>query len=313
MHLESILLRLITAFLAGYAVHFLGAEGLGVMGAKTLLLFVVLFLICFKRLLLHLGSKKTKIHRFPRIHRFLVFFLFYFCIFFYAGLLRLVLINEIETFFGITAVFSSFICHFSSSSDSANANEPSWELPLPELESESSSVSLHTFRNVLAVEQEQGIYARIQILENGGYYNLPPQTRPGEYLEMVRNNFDQAISVNHLRSALDMEYWELQILEKKALVQERLFSLMIAENNLSRILELSPHSNIRKEAYDFLEMEVAPLNDLSNESVTRELGNLLDSLVNEIEGQGRASKTYRGFYSHFTDQEFRRSHGLPLP
>ncbi|KAK8491875.1 hypothetical protein V6N11_013999 [Hibiscus sabdariffa] len=132
-------------------------------------------------------------------------------------------------------------------------------------DSSSSSESLNTFRHLYAADYEQSIFARIQSLENGQYYNIPPQTRPGEYASIVREHFDQAISVDHLRSALDMEYNEVLIWEKKAILQERLFSFMISEERIDRILQLSPYENIRKEAFEFLEGEVEGLNDLRSE------------------------------------------------
>ncbi|KAK8572945.1 hypothetical protein V6N12_028985 [Hibiscus sabdariffa] len=59
-----------------------------------------------------------------------------------------------------------------------------------------------------------------------------------------------------------MEYNEVLIWEKKALLQERLFLFMISEERIDRILQLSPYDNIRKEAFEFLEGEVEGLNDL---------------------------------------------------
>lgn len=120
---------------------------------------------------------------------------------------------------------------------------------LPPLESSSSSESLNTFRHVYAADYENTIYNRRRTLENGNFYNIPPQTRPGEYESIVRQHFDQAITLSHLRSAMDMEYNEVLIWEKKALLQDRLFSFMISEENIHRILELSPYEDIRKEVF----------------------------------------------------------------
>ncbi|GKB63406.1 cytochrome c biogenesis FC [Tanacetum coccineum] len=116
----------------------------------------------------------------------------------------------------------------SGSSESGNATS------LPALESSSSSESLAT----------------------RDYYNLPPQNNPGEYEGLVRDHLDQALNVPHYRNILDMEYFELTVLERKGLLQDRLFNLMLGEQNLSRIMELSPYTNIRREAYDFLEAPV---------------------------------------------------------
>ena len=110
-----------------------------------------------------------------------------------------------------------------------------------------------------------------------------------------------------------MEFYEVKILEKKGLLQERLFSLMISEENLKRILELSPYENIRAEAFRFIEIEVEPLSDLRSASERTEMNNILSSFLTSIERHGRASPTYKSFYSHFIDEEFRRVNGLPLP
>nr|GEY94593.1 hypothetical protein [Tanacetum cinerariifolium] len=102
-------------------------------------------------------------------------------------------------------------------------------------------------------ENEAEIYARIRSLQSRDYYNLPPQNNPGDYEGLVRDHLDQALNVPHYRNILDMEYFELTVLERMGLLQDRLFNLMLGEQNLSRIMELSPYTNIRREAYDFLE------------------------------------------------------------
>jgi len=111
---------------------------------------------------------------------------------------------------------------------------------------------------------------------------------------------------------MDMEYREILILEKKALLQERLFSNLISEDNLERIMELSPYNNIRKEAYEFVEGEVDTL-DLRSEEQRRAMDERLSSFLRTINAHGRTSTIYRKFYSHFINEEFRSLHGLPLP
>ncbi|GJY86776.1 hypothetical protein Tco_0500802 [Tanacetum coccineum] len=75
---------------------------------------------------------------------------------------------------------------------------------------------------------------------------------------LVRYHLDQAGSIvpSIKGTSLDMDNFELTVLERKGLkglLQDRLFNLMLGEQNLSRIMELSPYTNIRREAYDFLE------------------------------------------------------------
>lgn len=137
---------------------------------------------------------------------------------------------------------------------------------LPALESSSSSESLATFRAQIAAENEAEIYQRIRILESRDYYNIPPQNNPGDYERLVREHFDQAIDVEHFRVILDREYFELQVLERKGILQDRLSNLMLNEQNIDRIIELSPYSNIRirKEAYNFLQAKLASVNSLEH-------------------------------------------------
>lgn len=55
--------------------------------------------------------------------------------------------------------------------------------------------------------------------------------------------FDQALNVDHYWEIFDREYLELRVLDKKAGLQDKLFNLMLDEQNLARIMELSPYSN----------------------------------------------------------------------
>ncbi|GKC72477.1 hypothetical protein Tco_1118360 [Tanacetum coccineum] len=121
-------------------------------------------------------------------------------------------------------------------------------------------------------ENEAEIYARIRSLQSHDYYNLPPQNNPREYEGLVRDHLDQALNVPHYRNILDMEYFELTVLERRGLLQDRLFNLMLGEQNLSRIMELSPYTNIRREAYDFLDGKVEPVGSLQHSLVLRSIG-----------------------------------------
>ncbi|KAI4377093.1 hypothetical protein MLD38_014779 [Melastoma candidum] len=183
----------------------------------------------------------------------------------------------------------------------------------PALESSSSSESLATFRNVIAAENEAEIYVRIRNLENLQYYNLPPQNNQGEYEQIVRDNFNQALDVEHYRQIMDSEYFDLRVLEQKGFLQEKLHSLMLEEDRLSRILELSPYSDIRKEAFHFLQDKLEPLEDLRYPFQKHLMEGSLSFFRQQLEQHGRQSEIYREFYEHFSDQHFRRLLGLPLP
>lgn len=91
---------------------------------------------------------------------------------------------------------------------------------------------------------------------------------------------------------MDMEFSEVQIFEKKAFLQEALFSLIHSPRNIERIRELSPYDNIRAEAFDYIEKQVEPLSELQSESERRQMNEALTTLKINIEQYGRASSTY---------------------
>ncbi|KAL0391414.1 UNVERIFIED_CONTAM: 60S ribosomal protein L5, mitochondrial, partial [Sesamum latifolium] len=69
-----------------------------------------------------------------------------------------------------------------------------------------------------------------------------------------RKDYDQkAIHVGHYRRIYDQEFFELQILEVKGVLQDKLNDLMLSESNLARILQLSPYENIREQAFSFID------------------------------------------------------------
>lgn len=293
--------RLLGFIFGAIFLHFFWTNGLGALGHKGGLLCLVIGLL-FLFLFLLLSSRSTE-----RKRIFLLIFTFSFLLCLGAYLYKMLQVEGVGALlgFGVTSLAMNF------SSASSESNGPS---SLPGLESESSSVSVETYRRVLAVDYESDIYEKIRVLEAKGLHNLPPQTRPGEYEEIVRSHLDQAaISVDHLRYAMDSEYSDLRILDQKAVIQEKLFSMLIGEANLARILELSPYSNIREEAFEFLEGEMGVLTDYRYGDERMALARRLDSFIADLEVRGLASTSYRKFYSHFIDEDFRRSLGLPLP
>jgi hypothetical protein len=172
---------------------------------------------------------------------------------------------------------------------------------------------LATFRAEIAADNEAEIYARIRSLQSRDYYNLPPQNNPGEYEALVRNDFDQAMDVPHYRVILDREFFEITVLEKKGLLQDKFFDILMGEQKIDRIMELSPYKNIRAEAYDFLEGKVEPVSSGQHSFQRDIMAGSLDFFIKDINQSGRNSQIYREFYSHFTDEGFRLKFGLPLP
>jgi len=146
-----------------------------------------------------------------------------------------------------------WICCFDNGADSSN---------LPALESsaqESSSSSATTYNPYEHHPYE--IYQRIRILEARDYSNFPPQNNQGDYERLVRENLSRArdMGEDFYRTIYDREYFELRMLERKGLLQDRLTNLMFNEKNIDRILELSPYSDVRKEAYHFIQDRFPPV------------------------------------------------------
>ena len=108
---------------------------------------------------------------------------------------RLFIHEKIFAFLGVAAALYGYGIWNVSSGEHANS-DMSDGTNIPPLDSSSSSESRNTFRNVIMAEDEAEIYARIRNLENQHYYNLPPQNNPGDYERLVRDNFDQALTLN---------------------------------------------------------------------------------------------------------------------
>ncbi|KAJ0525263.1 hypothetical protein HanHA300_Chr09g0310021 [Helianthus annuus] len=221
----------------------------------------------------------------------------------------LILIYVLATFsrsffiFMLAGMPSAFVCKVSSESGDATS--------LPPLGSSESSESLAMFRAEIAGENEAEIFTRIRNLETQDYYNLPPHNNPGEYEVLVREEFEQALDVPHYRTVLYREYFELTVLERKGLLQDRLFHLMLGEQKISRIMELSPYH--RMEAYNFLEASVEPVSALEHPFQKDLMEGTLNFFIKELTQNGRNSEIYKNFYIHFTDELFRVKLGLPLP
>jgi hypothetical protein len=192
------------------------------------------------------------------------------------------------------------ICSFDNVGDSSS---------LPTLESESITESIGTYRNGAAAESEALVYDRIRDLENQHFYNIPPQNNEGEYENLVRSHFDMALDVHHYLEIWDREYKELQFLEQKGEIQNRLHELMLSEQSFERIMELSPYSDVRKEAYHFLQDKLEPVSSLEHSFQRDLMEGCLGSFVRQLNEGGRESDFYGEFYRHFTDENFRRELG----
>ncbi|EPS74632.1 hypothetical protein M569_00111 [Genlisea aurea] len=194
-------------------------------------------------------------------------------------------------------------------------------LALPsESESSSSADSEAAFQAYLAntIEERTAtpeglLFSQIRLLENGGFYNLPPQNAPDEYASIVRLHLSQAINQNHFWEILNREFFELSVLQRRGLIETKLYQLMASEPQLARILEYALSHNIRLEADSFIQERLAPVLDQRTPLERYVLDNQLNSFIRDLTENRRASAIYRNFYSYFIDEDFRRRLGLPLP
>lgn len=193
-----------------------------------------------------------------------------------------------------------WICSFDNGADSYN---------LPASSSSSDSLSALNSPNPYEV------YQRIKILEAREYYNLPPQNNAGDYERLVREHLSRARTIgdDFYKTAYDREYFELRVLERKGILQDRLTNLLLNEKNIDRIMELSPYTDIRTEAYHFLQNKLEPVNDLSHAFQRHLMDGSLNYFIQQMNQHDGQSDLYREFYRYFTDEEFRRANGLPLP
>lgn len=98
----------------------------------------------------------------------------------------------------------------------------------------------------------------------------------------------------------------MKMMELKKTCQEKLFSLLISEPRLESISDQSPYQNIRKEAYDFIEHKVESVSSMRHPFQRNIMEGSLNQFLVDIEQNGTRSSIYREFYSHLTDEEFRR-------
>jgi len=174
------------------------------------------------------------------------------------------------------------------------------------LESSSSTEGALANYQAQNADAEAQLFSLIRSLERELSYGLPPQLNNGEYEQLVRNNLEAAFhfNVNHYRRAVASELFEVQIMLLKSHLQEHLFNHMISEPSFQSIFEQSPYNDIRKEAYDFIEDQVKSVNSMRYPFQRNILEGSLNLFIRDIEQNG--AQSFRGFYSHFTDEEFRR-------
>lgn len=183
------------------------------------------------------------------------------------------------------------------------------ESVLMEEDSLSEAGSLVNFR-AENLQVETDLFSRISALETRFCYGLPPQNKVGDY-ESPRTLGSSCQCKPFSRDSESRTFRTSSIRTK--ILQDRLQNLLLGECNIDQILELSPYENIRREAFSFLEDKVEPVSGLNHPYQKDIMEGSLNYFLNQLETQARQSEFYRDFYRHFTDEEFRRSLGLPLP
>ena len=73
---------------------------------------------------------------------------------------------------------------------------------------------------------------------------------------------------------------------------------MLGERNLDRILALSPYTNIKKEAYSFLQDRIFPVADLRHPYQRHLMDGSLNFFIQSLNEQGRNSEIYRDFFRY---------------
>lgn len=215
-------------------------------------------------------------------------------------------------FFYYFSVFSIYISFFDFAyyvSNSSSWTEDSFGINVLLEPEPSSATALANYRAQNA-DAEAQLFSLIRSLESQLSYGLPTQLNNGEYEQQVRETLETALNVNHYRGAIARELHEVQIMLLKSRLQEHLFNHMISEPSLESILQRSPYSNIRKEAYDFIEDQVQSVSSMRYPFQRNILEGSLNQFIRDIEQNGTRASIYRDFYSHFTDEEFRRRLGL---
>lgn len=212
----------------------------------------------------------------------LLLILIHFLVLLFCFLLRFFLFEQVLAL-GSVVASALFVPHYvSSGSSGGELSGP------PPLESSSSTESRKTYRNIIGAQNEG----------------------------RVRDHFNQAVDVDDYFFVFDRRNFELRVLEQKGLLQDRLFELMLAQSNLESIYKVCLHNGqtyIRREAYEFLQEKVKPFSDPSFADQRALMSANQNSFTQQLNEHGRNSEIYQEFYRHFTDEDVRRSLGLPLP
>lgn len=184
-----------------------------------------------------------------------------------------------------------------------STSSSSWTEVLEEAESV-STFTLEDYRAQNA-DEEARLFSRIRNLENRLIDRLPPQLHHGEYANLVRDNLNQAINIQHYQSVLHTELFDITVLELKANLQDRLFSRLVSapDARLTQICVQSPFQEraIRPEALEFLDnnLNSLNLNDPRSHYDKVLVEQTLRYWLQDLHQNGNHSILYRRFLLHF--------------
>lgn len=111
-------------------------------------------------------------------------------------------------------------------------------------------------------ERERSLFNRIKRLESLDTYQNLPQTRPGGYLALVKDQLDRASTLGKrvYEAILTSEIRDLSIRDSKQEAKDLICDLLLREPNpkLQFIIELSISKKIQEAAFHFIEEKTAP-------------------------------------------------------
>lgn len=145
------------------------------------------------------------------------------------------------------------------------------------------------------------MYNRIYLLEGRDTHLNLPQEGPGEYLRFVRKQLEEASHTGKAayEALLDSEILDLALREKKQEAQDVILDLLHREPlpRFRRILEVVPNENLQEEAFDFIQGQTAPWNEVSPYIVRKDYSEFahVSFLVTDMRLLGHKSETYQSF------------------
>ena len=154
-------------------------------------------------------------------------------------------------------------------------------------------------------ERERSLFNRIKRLESLDTYQNLPQTRPGGYLALVKDQLARASTLGKgvYEAILTSEIRDLSFRESQQEAQDLICDLLLREPNpkLKFLIELSFFKkNIQEAAFHFIEEKTAPhLSEVSG--LPRYDLEHLSRLISDLRMNGRESDTYRSFLYFLCD------------